>query len=189
MCALPLRCFTEGSHRHATTSPVDVATIASTWRGFAPTTPNLGPHCPATTSPSRWMSGSPHLVGLCPDAALPLSNGAPSASLHLNVLLGRLVAGLGGASPRLRLVFGIGGASPRLRFAGGHFACVDTTFGLQDAQSGPPEAWVGAPGGLIFDPGGPPRGVPGRPRAPPETSRFKGDRWWSVYTSQQGPSA
>ena len=49
------------------------------------------------------------------------SNGSTLASLHLNVLLGRLVAGLGGASPRVCLVLAIGGAwwsfdyLPRLR--------------------------------------------------------------------------
>ena len=116
----PFRRFTEAPHHHVTVSLDDVATIASIWRGFTPTTHHLGPHCCASMPPSRWMTSSPHLVGLRPDGALPFFNDATSASLHLNVLLGRLVAGLGGSSPRLRLVSaiqlaGLGGASPRPR--------------------------------------------------------------------------
>ena len=167
MRVLPFRLFTEEPHRHATTSPDDVATIASIWRGFAPTTHHLGPHCRATISPSRWMSSSPHLVGLRADGAFPLCSGAPLASLHLDVLLGRLVAGLGGASPRLRRVSGLGGASPRLRFGEGNFERADTTFGFRKPSWDLRRLDLELPGGSFSTP----EGSPGPPRASPDPPR------------------
>ena len=156
----PFRRFTEEPHRHVTIPPDNVATIASIWRGFAPTTHHLGPHCRAKMSPSRWMSSSPHLVGLRADGAFPLCSGAPLASLHLDVLLGRLVAGLGGASPRLRRVSGLGGASPRLRFGEGIFERVDTTFGFRQPSWDLQKLVLDLPGGSFWTP----EGFPGPPR-------------------------
>ena len=82
LCVFPCKRFTEVPHHHTTISPDNVAAIASIWRGFAPTAHYLGPHCRATMPPSCWLTSSPHLVGLRPDGAFPLSNGAPLASLH-----------------------------------------------------------------------------------------------------------
>ena len=160
----PFRRFTEEPHRHVTIPPDNVATVASIWRGFAPTTHHLGPHCRATISPSRWMSSSPHLVGLRADGAFPLCSGAPLASLHLDVLLGRLVAGLGGASPRLRLVFWTGwGFAPTPLRRGSFYMCRHHVWA--------PGRPVGASGGLGWSSRGahfrPRRGSPGRPRAAP----------------------
>ena len=114
----PFRRFTEEPHRHVTTPPDNVATIASIWRGFAPTTHHLGPHCRATMSPSRSMTLSPRLVGLRPDGALSFFRMAPR--WHPSLSTSYLVA----SSPDsvgLGLGLAIGGAwwsfdyLPRLR--------------------------------------------------------------------------
>jgi len=131
LCVFPCKRFTEVPHHHTAISPDTVARFASIWRGFAPAAHYHSPHCRATMPPSCWLTSSPHLVGLRPDGAFPCFNGATLACLHLNVLLGRLVAGLGGASPRLRLVVAMGGAwwsfapTPLASVAcGGSFNCL-----------------------------------------------------------------
>ena len=171
LCVFPCKRFTEVPHHHTAISPDTVARVASIWRGFAPTAHYLGPHCRATMPPSCWLTSSPHLVGLRPDGAFPCFNGATLACLHLNVLLGRLVAGLGGASPRLRRVSGLGGASPRLRFGEGNFERVDTTFGFRKPSWDLRRLDLELPGGSFSTP----EGSPGPPRASPDPPRRLSD--------------
>jgi len=173
----PFRRFTEAHRHHATISPDNVAAIASIWRGFAPAAHLLGPHCRAAMPPPSSWTLSPHLVGLRPDGAFPFFNCATLAWFYLNVLLGRLVAGLGGASPRFRLVFASGGASPRLRFAGGNVECVETTFGSRTPSRGLRRLDLELPGGSFSTPEGPPgppRASPDRPRRPPDSRATDG---------------
>ena len=110
---------------------------------------------------------SPGLVGLRPE---PGSSYSESATL---------------AASFCHLVAGLSGASPRLRLSNGHVTCVSTTSGPRNPSLG---FWR-----VNFDLTGvsfsTPEGLPGPPRAAPETSRCRGDRWWSVYTSQEAPSS
>ena len=157
-----------------------------------------------------------YLAGLRPDRALPWP---ALPRHDATIVLVDLIATLGGASPRRRLpMFQWRDVSmppsqrlawsPR-RGAWWGFAPTPLVFwngwGLRPDSASPivilgaytprlaSRSPVGASGGGIRScPGAhfrPQTGSPGPPRAPPETSRFKGDRWWSVYTSQQGPSA
>ena len=80
----------------------------------------------------------------------------------------------------------MGGASPRLRFAEGYVQCADTTFGFRKPSWDLRRLDSELPGDSFSTPEGLPGASPGVPRPPPETARFRGDRWPSVYTSRGG---